>query len=135
MGSKSYQAIASALKGAPDDRPCRVRHASDLGAALFRPAIRQSPPEGRYSPEKAGMAVVHSVSWRAGTTKMAARIALQVNAVVGIASTAVAGATMWLVLSRPAEVAIAMSDQQYGAVAAAVARQLGTWLQAILQFV
>ncbi len=66
---------------------------------------------------------------------MTVRIALQVNAIVGLASTAVAGATMWLVLSRPAEVAVAMSDRQYGAVAAAVVRQLGAWLQAILQFV
>lgn len=65
---------------------------------------------------------------------MNGRIALQVNALVGITSSAIAGATMWLVLSRPAEVAVAMSDEQYAAVAGAVARQLGTWLQAILRF-
>lgn len=61
-------------------------------------------------------------------------LALRLNALVGITSSAIAGATMWLVLSRPAEVAVAMSNQQYGTVAAAVMRQLGAWLHAILQF-
>ena len=66
---------------------------------------------------------------------MTGRTALQVNAALGVASTALAAATMWLVLNRPAEVAVAMSDQQYGEIAAAVVRQLGAWVHAVLQFV
>jgi len=66
---------------------------------------------------------------------MTARIALQLNAAVGLASSAIAGATMWLVLTRPAEVAIAVANHEYGAMVAAIGRQLGSWLQALLWFV
>lgn len=65
---------------------------------------------------------------------MSARLALQLNAVVGLASSAVAGATMWLVLTRPGDVALAVAKHEYGAMAAAVGHQLGAWLQALLWF-
>ena len=65
---------------------------------------------------------------------MSAKIALQLNAVLGMASTAAAGGTMWLVLTRPAEVAFAVANREYGAIAVAVASQLGGWLHALLRF-
>ncbi|HTM24565.1 MAG TPA: hypothetical protein VL225_05175 [Vicinamibacterales bacterium] len=65
---------------------------------------------------------------------MSAKIALQLNAVLGMASTAAAGGTMWLVLTRPAEVAFAVANREYGAIAVAVASQLAGWLHALLRF-
>jgi hypothetical protein len=66
---------------------------------------------------------------------MTARIALQLNAAVGLATSALAGATMWLVLTRPAAVAQAVANHEYGAMASAVVHQLGSWLQAVLWYV
>ena len=60
---------------------------------------------------------------------MTARLVLQLNAAVGIASSVLAGATMWLVLTRPAEVAFAVANHEYGAMALAIGQQLGSWLQ------
>jgi hypothetical protein len=54
---------------------------------------------------------------------------------VGLVSTVVAGAIMWLVLTRPAEVASAVANREYGAIAMAVASQLAGWLQALLHFI
>ena len=65
---------------------------------------------------------------------MTARLVLQLNAAVGITSSVVAGATMWLVLTRPAEVAFAVANHEYGAVALAIGHQLGSWLYALLRF-
>lgn len=65
---------------------------------------------------------------------MSAKTALQLNAVLGMASTAAAGGTMWLVLTRPAEVAFAVANREYGAIAVAVASQLAGWLHALLRF-
>jgi hypothetical protein len=65
---------------------------------------------------------------------MSAKTALQLNAVVGAASTAAAGGTIWLVLTRPAEVAFAVANREYGAIAVAVASQLAGWLHALLRF-
>jgi hypothetical protein len=42
---------------------------------------------------------------------------------------------MWLVLTRPAEVASAVANRQYGEIAMAVATQLAGWLQALLHFI
>jgi hypothetical protein len=42
---------------------------------------------------------------------------------------------MWLVLTRPAEVASAVANRQYGEIAMAVATQLAGWLQALLRFI
>ena len=66
---------------------------------------------------------------------MSTRIAMQLNAVVGVASTMAAGAMMWLVLTRPAEVASAVANREYGAIAMAVAAQLTGWLHALLRFI
>ena len=65
---------------------------------------------------------------------MTAKAALQVNAVVGIASTAAAGAMMSMVLSNPAEVATAIARREYGDVAMAVMQQVAGWVSALLRF-
>jgi hypothetical protein len=66
---------------------------------------------------------------------MSTKIAMQLNAVVGLASTMVAGAMMWLALTRPAEVASAVANREYGAIVTAVAAQLTGWLHALLRFI
>lgn len=66
---------------------------------------------------------------------MSTRIAMQLNAIVGLASTLAAGAMMWLALTRPAEVASAVANREYGAIAMAVAAQLTGWLHALLRFI
>ena len=66
---------------------------------------------------------------------MTARFALQLNAVVGLLSGAVASATIWLVLTRPVDVAEAIATHEYGAIAEAIGRELGTWLSALLWYV
>jgi hypothetical protein len=66
---------------------------------------------------------------------MSTKLALRVNAAVGLLSTVAAGAMMWLVLTRPAEVASAVANREYGEIAMAVASQLGVWLQALLRFI
>lgn len=65
---------------------------------------------------------------------MSARIVMQVNAVVGVASAAAAGAMMWLVWTRPTEVAASIAYREYGTIATAVASQVGTWVHALLRF-
>jgi hypothetical protein len=65
---------------------------------------------------------------------MTARLALQLNAVLGLASSALAGATMWLVLTRPVAVAEAVANHEYGAMASAVVHQLGSWLHTLLWY-
>jgi hypothetical protein len=42
---------------------------------------------------------------------------------------------MWLVLTRPTEVALAVANHEYGAMALAIGHQLGSWLRALLWFV
>lgn len=66
---------------------------------------------------------------------MSTKIALQLNAVIGLGSTMAAGAMMWLVLTRPADVASAVANREYGAIAMAVAAQLTGWLHALLRFI
>jgi hypothetical protein len=66
---------------------------------------------------------------------MSARVALQLNAVVGLASTVAAGAMMSLVLTRPEALASAVAQREYGAVAMAIVTQVGGWLQALLHFI
>jgi len=66
---------------------------------------------------------------------MSTKIAMQLNAAVGLASTMMAGAMMWLVLTQPAEVASAVANREYGAIAIAVAAQLTGWLHALLRFI
>ncbi len=66
---------------------------------------------------------------------MSTKIAMQLNAILGVASTMAAGAMMWLVLTRPAEVASAVANREYAAIAMAVAAQLTGWLHALLRFI
>lgn len=61
------------------------------------------------------------------------RVALQLNALVGVVSAVAATAMMSLVLTRPAEVASAIARHEYGAVAVAMARELAGWLHALLR--
>jgi hypothetical protein len=62
------------------------------------------------------------------------KVALQLNAIVGVASTMAATAMISLVLTRPAEVAQAVAQHEYGAVAMAVVTELAGWLHALLRF-
>jgi hypothetical protein len=59
---------------------------------------------------------------------------LQLNAIVGLVSTLMAGAIMSLVLTRPEAIASAVAQREYGAVAMAVVMQIAGWLHAILRF-
>lgn len=61
------------------------------------------------------------------------KVALQVNAFVGVVSAVAATAMMSLVLTRPAEVASAIAQHEYGAIAVAMARELAGWLHALLR--
>jgi hypothetical protein len=65
---------------------------------------------------------------------MIVKAALQLNAVVGLASAAAATAMISLMLTRPAEVASAVAGHEYGAVARAMVVELGSWLHALLRF-
>lgn len=65
---------------------------------------------------------------------MSSKVALQVNALIGLASTVAASAMMTLVLTRPEAVASAVAQRDYGAVAMAVVTQVADWLSALLRF-
>lgn len=65
---------------------------------------------------------------------MSSKVALQLNAVIGLASAVAATAMMTLVLTRPEALASAVAQREYGAVAMAVARQVADWLTALLRF-
>lgn len=65
---------------------------------------------------------------------MSAKTALQLNALVGITSSAAATAMMWLVLTQPAQVATAVSQHDYAAIARSVAGQFAGWLHALVHF-
>ena len=65
---------------------------------------------------------------------MSTRIALQLNAVVGLAAAAVAGAIMSLVFTSPEAVATALAQRDYTAMAAAVVQEVAGWIQAMLRF-
>jgi hypothetical protein len=65
---------------------------------------------------------------------MSSKVALQVNALIGLASTIAAGAMMTLALTRPEAVASAVAQGDYGAVAMAVVTQVADWLSALWRF-
>jgi hypothetical protein len=65
---------------------------------------------------------------------MSARVALQLNAIVGLASMLAAGAMMSLMLTQPETIAAAVAQHEYGTVAMAVVTQVAGWLQALLRF-
>lgn len=66
---------------------------------------------------------------------MSGKVALQLNAIVGVASMVAASAIMWLVLTRPADVAATVAKHDYEALVAAVGHQLGAWIHALLRYV
>jgi hypothetical protein len=65
---------------------------------------------------------------------LTSRTALQVNALLALTALAAAAALMSLALSQPETVAVAIAQHDFGAMAAAVGRELGGWLQALLRF-
>jgi hypothetical protein len=65
---------------------------------------------------------------------MSSKLVLQLNAFVGLASTAVAAAMLKLVASSPAEVASAVAGHEYRAVAQAIVLEVAGWLHALLQY-
>jgi hypothetical protein len=65
---------------------------------------------------------------------MTVKAALRLNALVGLVSAVAATAMISLVLTRPAEVASAVAQHEYGAVARAVALELASWLHAMLRY-
>ena len=66
---------------------------------------------------------------------MSGKVALQVNAMVGAASTVAASAIMWLLLTRPTDVAVTVASHDYEALVAAIGQQLGAWIHALLRFI
>ena len=65
---------------------------------------------------------------------MSTKLALQLNAVVGIGSAIAATAIMSLALTRPEALASAVAQREYGEVALAVLSQVAGWMQALLRF-
>ena len=65
---------------------------------------------------------------------MRARLALQLNALVGLLSAAAATAMISLVLTRPTYVAASVAQHDYGSLASAMAGQVVGWLQILLRF-
>ena len=65
---------------------------------------------------------------------MSARFALQVNALVGVASAVAATAIMSLALTRPEALAAALAQREYGEVALAVLSQVARWIEPLLRF-
>lgn len=65
---------------------------------------------------------------------MRARLALQLNALIGLLSAVAATAMISLVLTRPTEVAASVAQHDYGALAAAMAGQVVGWLQVLMRF-
>ena len=69
-----------------------------------------------------------------GTQFMTTRIALQVNAAVGLASAVAAGALMSVLWTRPQTVLSAVAERDYGALAAVLATQVAGWFHAVWRF-
>lgn len=65
---------------------------------------------------------------------MTAKIALQVNAIIGLASLLAAGALMSLVLTRPQAVLTTVAEREYGALAGVLVAHVAGWVQALLRF-
>jgi hypothetical protein len=65
---------------------------------------------------------------------MSTRTALQVNGAVGVASSVVAAAVTWRLLTRPEQVVSAFVDSGYRGIFLVVGEQLAAWLHALLRF-
>ena len=66
---------------------------------------------------------------------MSAKTALQVNGLIGLASTLAASAMMSLALTHPEAVVEAVAQRDYSAIALAVASQVAGWLHALLRLI
>ena len=65
---------------------------------------------------------------------MTTRLALQVNAVVGLVSALAAGALITLVMTQPETVLSAVAEGEYGALASVLVSQVAGWFHALLRF-
>lgn len=65
---------------------------------------------------------------------MTTRIALQLNAAVGLISALAAGALISLLLTRPESVVSAVAERDYGTLASVLATQVAGWFQALWRF-
>ena len=65
---------------------------------------------------------------------MTTRLALQVNAVVGLVSSLAAGALITLVMTRPETELSAVAEREYGSLASVLLTQVAGWFQALLRF-
>jgi hypothetical protein len=66
---------------------------------------------------------------------MTTRIALQVNAAVGLASALAASALLSLWWTRPETVLSAVAEREYGTLAAVLATHVAGWFQALWRFI
>jgi len=65
---------------------------------------------------------------------MTTRIALQLNAAVGIVSAVATGALISLLWTRPETVVNAVAERDYGTLATVLATQVAGWFQALWRF-
>ena len=65
---------------------------------------------------------------------MTVKAALRLNAFIGLVSAVAASVMISLVLTRPAEVASAVAQHEYGAVARAMVVELAGWFHALLRY-
>lgn len=65
---------------------------------------------------------------------MRIRLALQLNALIGLLSAAAATAMISLVLTRPTYVAASVAQHDYAALATAMAGQVVGWLGVLIRF-
>jgi hypothetical protein len=65
---------------------------------------------------------------------MTTRLALQVNAVVGLASSLAAGALITLVMTQPETVLSAVAEREYGSLATVLLTQVAGWFEALWRF-
>jgi hypothetical protein len=103
---------------------------SNLPAA--RPSLAGAGPSftGNAGNDRSGLRILSCKD-----NEMSGKVALQLNAMVGLASTVAASATMWLLLTRPADVAVTVANHDYEAFAVAIGQQLGVWFHAVLRFI
>jgi hypothetical protein len=65
---------------------------------------------------------------------MSGKVALRINAVIGLASLVAASAIMSIALTRPEALAAALAQREYGEVVWAVLSQVAGWMHAVLRF-
>jgi len=65
---------------------------------------------------------------------MTTRIALQLNALVGLVSALAAGALISLLLTRPESVVSAVAERDYGTLASVLVTQVAGWFQAVWRY-